>query len=58
MKVATSANSVTERHTFFSLFIIPFEFNASIKKNYPMYTNENNICNNARVFNSFGKQTS
>ena len=32
MKVATSANSVTERHTFFSLFIIPFEFNASIKK--------------------------
>ena len=32
MKVATSANSVTERHTFFSLFIIPFEFNVSIKK--------------------------
>ena len=32
MKVATSANSVTEHHTFFSLFIIPFEFNASIKK--------------------------
>ena len=58
MKVATSANSVTQRHTFLSLFIIPFEFNASIKKNYPMYTNEKNIRNNARVFNSFGEQTS